>query len=89
VLLIKTSAFCWNNNCVSVLGFIYYRNVETEKFVARIRRGRPEWKIEDVNGEDHFEFKIGKETGDETGILRIMSERTSDIDEEFCECFIE
>jgi hypothetical protein len=27
-------------------------------------------------------------TGDETGMLRIISEPTSDIGEEFCACFI-
>ena len=68
----------------SVLGFIYYRYVLTAKFVVRIRRRRTERKMEDVNGEDHFEFRIGKETGVETGMLRILSERTSDIDDEFC-----
>jgi len=44
----------------SILGFIYYRNAQTTKFVARIRRRRTERKIEDVNGEDHFGFRIGK-----------------------------
>lgn len=44
----------------SVLGFIYYRFVQTAKFVARIRRRRTGRKIEDVNG-DYFAFRIGKE----------------------------
>jgi hypothetical protein len=70
-----------------VLGFVYYRNVQTAKFVARLRR-RTERKNEDVNGKDHFAFRIRKMTGDETGMLRIISERTSDIDEVFCACFI-
>jgi tetrahydromethanopterin S-methyltransferase subunit G len=52
--------------------------------VARIRRRRTERKIEDVNGEDHFVFRIGKKIGNENGKLRLISERTSDIDEEFC-----
>jgi hypothetical protein len=73
----------------SVLGCIYYRNVQTAKFVARICRRRTERKIEVVNGEDHFEFRIGKVTGDEIGMLKIISERTWDTVEEFFACFVE
>jgi len=46
-------------------------------------------KIEGVNGEDHFAFRIGKEIGDENGKLRLISEITSDIDEEFCAFFVD
>jgi hypothetical protein len=45
-------------------------------------------KIEDVLGEDQFEFRRGKGIIDATGLLRIISQRTLNINEELCACFI-
>jgi hypothetical protein len=50
----------------------------TAKRVARILRRKTERKIEDVLGEDQFGFR--RRTGDPTGILRIISEQTLDMD---------
>ena len=57
--------------------------------VAKILRRRIENKIEDVLGEDQFGFRRGKGTRDANGMLRIMSGRTLEIDEELCVCFID
>ena len=56
------------------------------KIVAKILRRRIEKKIEDVLGEDQFEFRRGKGTRDAIGMLRIISERTLEKDEELCVC---
>jgi hypothetical protein len=40
-------------------------------------------------GEDHFGFRRGKETREATGVPRIISERTLEIDDELCVCFTE
>jgi hypothetical protein len=48
-----------------------------------------ERKIENVLVEDQFGFRGGKGTRDAIGILRIISERTLDIDEELCAVFID
>jgi hypothetical protein len=58
------------------------------KVVASVIR-RSEKKIEDVLGEDQFGFRKGKETRDAIGMLRIISDRTLDIGEEICVCFID
>jgi len=60
----------------------------TAKIVAKILRRRIEKKIENVLG-DQFGFRRGKGTRDATGMLRIISERTLEIDEELCVCFID
>ena len=60
----------------------------TAKIVAKRHRRRIEKKIENILGEDQFEFRIGKGTRDAIGMLRI-SERTLEIDEELCVCFID
>ena len=60
----------------------------TAKIVARILRRRIEKKIEDVLGEDQFGFRRGKRTTDAVGMLRIISERTLEIDE-LSVCFID
>jgi len=39
--------------------------------------------------EDQFGFRRGKETRDAIGMLRIISERNLEIDEELCVCFID
>jgi hypothetical protein len=61
----------------------------TTKIIAKILRRRIERKIEDVLGEDQFGFKRGKATRDAMGMLRIISERTLEIDAEVCVCFID
>jgi hypothetical protein len=61
----------------------------TAKIVARICRRRIERKTEDTLGEDQFGFRRGKETRDAIGMLRVISERNIDIDEELCACFID
>jgi hypothetical protein len=61
----------------------------TAKKVAKILRRRIEKKIEDVLGEDQFGFRIGKGHRDAIGMLRIIIERTLEIDEELCVCFID
>jgi hypothetical protein len=59
------------------------------KIVARILRRRIDRKKEDALGEDQFGFRRGKGTRDAIGIVRIISERTLDIDDELCACFID
>jgi len=44
---------------------------------------------EDVLGEDQFGFRRGKGTRDAIGMLRIISERTLEIDEELSVCFMD
>jgi hypothetical protein len=56
----------------------------TAKVVAKILRRRFEKKIENVLGGDQFGFIRGKGTRNETGMLRIISERTLEIDAELC-----
>ena len=53
----------------------------TAKIVVRIFRRRIERKIEDVLGGDQFGFRRGKGTRDAIEMLRIISERTLDMDE--------
>jgi hypothetical protein len=45
-------------------------------------------KFYEVLREDQFGFRRGKGTGDAIGMLRIISERTLEIDEELYVCFI-
>jgi hypothetical protein len=59
----------------------------TAKIVAEILRRRIERKI-DVLG-DHFGCRKGKGTSYAIGMLRIISERTLEIDAELCVCFID
>ena len=61
----------------------------TAEIIAKILRRRIEKKIEDVLGEDQFGFRRGKRTRDAIGMMRIIAERTLDIDEELCVCFID
>jgi hypothetical protein len=60
----------------------------TAKVVAGLLR-RIERKTEKVLGEDQFGFRRGKGTRAAIGMLRIMSQRTLNLDEEFCLCFID
>jgi hypothetical protein len=46
----------------------------TAKIVVRIHTKRIEMKIEDVLGEDQFEFRRGKGTSCASAMLRIISE---------------
>jgi hypothetical protein len=59
------------------------------KVVVSVIRRRSEKKIEDVLGEDQFGFRKGRGTRAAVGMLRIISERSLDIGEEFCVCFID
>jgi len=52
-------------------------------------RRRIERKIEDVLGEVQFGFRRGKGTRDVIGMMRLTVERTLEIDEELCICFID
>ena len=61
----------------------------TTKIVTKILRRKIEKKIEGVLGEDQFGFRRGKGTTDAVGMLRIISERTLEIDAELCVCFID
>ena len=61
----------------------------TATIVGRIFRRRIERKIEDILGEDQFGFRRGKGTRDAIGMMRIILERTLEIDEELCVCFID
>ena len=56
--------------------------------VARTLR-RTGKKTENVLGEDQLQFRRGNGTRDVTGMLKIISERTLEIDEESCACFID
>ena len=60
----------------------------TAKIIAKILRRRIEKKIEDVLGEDQFGVRRGKGTRDAIGMMKII-ERTLEIDEELCVCFID
>jgi hypothetical protein len=73
---------CRDHRTISIIA-------HASKIVARILRRRIERKTEDVDGEDQFGFRRGKGTRDAIGMLRIISERTLDIDEELCACFID
>ena len=56
----------------------------TAKIRAKILRRTIERKIEDVLGEDKFGFRRGNGTRDAIGMMRIITERTLEIDEELC-----
>jgi hypothetical protein len=58
------------------------------KIVAKILRRRIEKKIEDILGEDQFGFGRDNGTRDAIGMLRIISERTLEVDEDLSVCFI-
>jgi len=80
--------------CIDII-YIYiyiYINIyiaHTAKIVAKILRRRIEEKIEDFLGKDQFGFRRGKGTRDAIGMLRIISERTWETDEELNVCFID
>jgi hypothetical protein len=66
---------CSNHRTISLIA-------HTAKIGTKILRRRIEKKIEDVHGGDQFRFRRGKGTRDAIGMLRIISERTLEIDEE-------
>jgi len=59
------------------------------KIIAKILRRRIGRKIEDILGEDQLGFRRGKGNRDAIGMMRIIAERTLEIDEELCICFID
>jgi len=61
----------------------------TAKIIAKILKRRIDRKIEDVLGVDQFGFRRGKGTRGANGTMRVVAERTLEIDEELCICFIE
>jgi len=73
---------CSDHRTVSLIAHI-------AKIIAKILRRRIERKIEDVLGEDQFGFRRGKVTRDANGMMRIIAERTLEIDEELFVCFID
>ena len=61
----------------------------TGNIIAKVLRRRIERKIEVLLGEDQFGFRRGNGTRFAVGMMRIIAERTSEIDEELCVCFID
>ena len=61
----------------------------TTKIVTKILRRRIERKIEDVLREDQFGFRTGNGTRNAIWMMRIISERTLEIDTELCICLID
>jgi hypothetical protein len=54
-----------------------------------MHKRRIERKIEDTLGEDQFGFSRVKGTRNAIGMMRIIAERTLEIDEKLCVCFID
>ena len=61
----------------------------TAKIIAKILRIRIEKKVEDVLGEDQFGFRRGKGTKYAIGMMRIIAERSLEVDEKLCVSFID
>jgi len=61
----------------------------TAKIIAKILRRRIERKIEAVLEGDQFGFRRGKRTRNAIGMMRIIAERTLEIEEELCVCFVD
>jgi hypothetical protein len=61
----------------------------TAKTVARLLRRSIERKTENVIGQDQFGFRRGKETRAAAGMLRVIQQRTLEIDKGLCACFID
>jgi hypothetical protein len=60
----------------------------TAKIVVKVLGRRVERKIEVILEEDHLGFRRGKETKGAIAMLKLISERTLDIDKELCACII-
>ena len=83
IVLKKTKATkCSDYHTISLIA-------HTAKIIAKILIRRIEKKIEGVFGQDQFGFRRGKGTRDAIGMMRIIAERTVEIDEELCICFID
>jgi len=79
----KTQAIkCSDHRAISLIA-------HTAKIIAKILRRRIEREIEAVLGEDQFGFRRGKETRDAIRIMRIIAERTLEIGEELCVCYVD
>jgi hypothetical protein len=61
----------------------------TAKIVGMIFRRRIERKIEDIFGGDQFGLRRQKSARHAVGMLRVISGRILDIDNELCACFID
>jgi len=72
---------CSDHRTISLIAY-------SAKIAAKTLR-RIEKKIEDVLGEDHLGFRRVKGTRDAIGMLRILSQRTLEMDEELIICFID
>ena len=59
------------------------------RIIAKILRRGIERKIEYVRGEDQFGFRRGKGARDAIGMMKIIAERTLELDEELCVCYID
>jgi len=73
---------CSDNRTISLIS-------HTAKIIAYTLRRRIERKIGTVLGDDQFGFRRGKGNRDAVGMMRIIAERTLEIDEELCICFID
>jgi hypothetical protein len=73
---------CSDHRTISLL-------THTANTVAKIFRRRIEGKTEEVLGEEQFGLRRWKGTRDAIGMLKIISERTLEIDAEVCVCFID
>jgi hypothetical protein len=79
----KTKAIkCSDYRTISLIAY-------TAKIIEKILRRKLETKFEDVLGEDQFGFRREKGTRDAIGMMRIIAERTKEVDEGLCVCFIE
>jgi hypothetical protein len=56
---------------------------------VRILRTRIEKKIRDLLGENRFGYRRRKGMKNASGMLKIISERTLDIDKVLCTCVLE
>ena len=82
ITMIALPTKCNNHRTIGLIA-------HTAKIIAKILRRRIERKIETVLGEDRFGFRREKGTRDAIGMMRITAERTLEIDEELCVCFID
>ena len=69
-----------------------YRTISRTKHTAKSSKYTEKpygKKIEQVCGEDQFEYWTGKGTMGSTWMVRTKSERALDIDDKLCACFID
>ena len=77
---IRSDLLCQPNKYLSLY-------THTAKIIAKLLKRRIEKKIEDLFGEDQYGFRSGKGTRGAIGMMKIIAERTLEIDEELCVCF--